>query len=151
MAAFLFFMVATETFIRKACVSDLERILAIESMSQVMPWSFGDFIHELNRLDAEFWVLCDEYGVVQGYGIFRVILDECYVINLTVEEGQRRKGVGSLLMQYIINRAHEYGCNRIVLDVRKDNYPAIAFYKKWGFTTAGCSDNAKHCVMIKNI
>lgn len=137
--------------IRKATVFDLQQISSIEAVSHVMPWSLMDFTSELSRPDAEFWLICDEKNRVQGYIIFRLILNECYLINITVANSLRRRGIGSLLMQHMITRAAKCGCDRIVLDVRRDNAAASAFYEKWGFEPAGGPGSGESYVMTKNI
>ncbi len=137
--------------LRKATLFDLQQISTIEAVSHVMPWSFGDFMSELQRPNAEFWLICDENNCVQGYIIFRLIFNECYLINITVATGRRRCGIGSLLMQHMLIRAGDCGCDRIVLDVRRDNAVALAFYEKWGFEPAGKPGSCASCVMTKKI
>jgi ribosomal-protein-alanine N-acetyltransferase len=137
--------------IRKATLSDLHQVSSIEAVSHTTPWSLGDFTSELQRPDAEFWLICDENNRVQGYIIFRLILNECYLINITVADGRRRRGIGSLLMQHMIIRAGGRGCDRIVLDVRRDNAAALAFYEEWGFEPAGGPGLSGSYVMTKNI
>lgn len=137
--------------LRRATVSDLQQVFTIEAVSHVMPWSLRDFISELSMPNAEFWLICDENNCVQGYIIFRLILNECYLINITVASGRRRCGIGSLLMQYMITRASNCGCNRIVLDVRRDNAVALAFYEKWGFELVSKPGSCASYVMTKNI
>lgn len=137
--------------IRKATVSDLQQICAIEAVSHATPWTLNDFVSELDRTDSEFWLICDENNRVQGYIVFRLILNECYLINITVADTWRRRGIGSLLMQHMITRAGKCGCDRIVLDVRRDNVAASAFYEKWGFESAGGPGSSADYVMTKNI
>lgn len=47
------------------------------------------------------------------------------------------KRVGAALMQACLTEALARGCDLIWLDVWEENPRAIAFYKKWGFVTAG--------------
>jgi ribosomal-protein-alanine N-acetyltransferase len=137
--------------IRKAEPADLSQVYAIEIVSHAVPWTWGDFVSELIRPDAEFWLMCGENNQVQGYIIFRLVLDECYVINITVAEANRRMGIGSLLMQHMMAKARKSGCERIVLDVRRDNHGALTFYESLGFESAGCANAGKDYIMIKKI
>lgn len=137
--------------IRRATLFDLQQIAAIEAVSHVIPWSLEDFTSELHRPDVEFWLICDENNMMHGYIIFRFILNECYLINITVADTWRRRGIGSLLMQHMITRAGKHGCDRIVLDVRRDNEAAMAFYEKWGFEAAARPGYGMSYVMTKNI
>ena len=45
----------------------------------------------------------------------------------------RGRGVGKALMNEIINRGNLYGCAKITLEVREDNYRAQELYKSVGF------------------
>ena len=45
----------------------------------------------------------------------------------------RRKGVADELMAYAFKKVKETGVNKILLEVRAGNLPAIALYKKHGF------------------
>lgn len=47
------------------------------------------------------------------------------------------RGVGAALMIACLEEASRRGCDLIWLDVWEQNHRAIAFYRKWGFTTAG--------------
>ena len=45
----------------------------------------------------------------------------------------RNLGYGSQTLNQIISLAKEIGIKQVHLQVRKDNYPAIRLYKKYGF------------------
>ena len=47
------------------------------------------------------------------------------------------KGVGSELMQVVIQEARLRGCDCVWLGVWEENLRAISFYKKWGFHEVG--------------
>ena len=55
------------------------------------------------------------------------------VYHLAVEEGYRRQGVGSMLMEALERRLREKGCIRFYLLVTKDNLEAIHFYESQGW------------------
>lgn len=54
--------------------------------------------------------------------------DEFYVAALSVDEGSRRRGIGSALIDGVLR---EYGA--VVLDVNIDNVDAVRFYQRHGF------------------
>jgi len=67
-------------------------------------------------------------------------------------------GLGTYLMQVLIEKAQECGYEQIELNVSGKNERAIALYQKMGFTQVGCIPNAiKHkdgaydsdCIMVK--
>ncbi|MGC8736456.1 MAG: GNAT family N-acetyltransferase [Dissulfurimicrobium sp.] len=132
--------------VRPAREADLPWILAIEEASHPRPWSRMDFEKELGGCSplSHLWVTVPvEAGIVArcgvvGYVCFRWIapVQEVYIINLTVAPDFRRCGVAAGLMDICVRWAKRRKGMRVVLDVRRDNLPAIAFYKKMGFVAA---------------
>ena len=126
--------------IRPAREDDLPQILAMEKISHPRPWSRKDFEAELDGhvSFSYFWVAvsADALSKVAGYICFGWIAGEVYIINLTVAPGFRRQGVAARLMDVCIKWARMHKGKMVVLDVRRDNLPAIAFYEKAGFMMA---------------
>jgi len=58
--------------------------------------------------------------------------DTCYIAELIVSDGFRDQGVGSALMDNLIERMTSQGCVEISVSTMPDNYAAIRFYKKHG-------------------
>ena len=52
--------------------------------------------------------------------------------DLIVLHSHRRRGVGSRLMQAVVNYARQHDCCSVTLEVRRDN-PARAWYRQLGF------------------
>jgi RimJ/RimL family protein N-acetyltransferase len=83
----------------------------------------------------------DEGG--EAVGFVHVILDWTNELGhvgqiLVGEEGRRRLGVGSAMMQRVLQACfEEQGLHRTQLFVDEGNEPAIAFYKKHGFKVDG--------------
>ena len=69
-------------------------------------------------------------GIAHGVSPFAVVE---YVV---VDEKQRRRGVGKLLMDYVIARAKEAGCYKIMLTSDKRRDEAHEFYRSLGFETS---------------
>ncbi|KAI3844324.1 hypothetical protein MKX03_005382 [Papaver bracteatum] len=60
--------------------------------------------------------------------------EKCGIItNVTVAESARQQGVGSSMLKFAIEAAKEEGVNKVFLQVRRDNEPALALYRKMGF------------------
>ncbi len=56
-----------------------------------------------------------------------------YLSNIAVYPEYRGKGIGRRLMEHVQQQAQQQGYKTMVLDVEKDNNPAISLYKKIGF------------------
>jgi ribosomal protein S18 acetylase RimI-like enzyme len=139
--------------IRPAREEDLPQIIAMEKVSHPRPWSRKDFEAELDGhvSFSYFWVAIssDALSKVAGYICFRWFADEVYIINLTVAPDLRRRGVAARLMDVCIKWARMRKGTRVVLDVRRDNLPAIAFYEKAGFMMA-CEGRDRSAVSMQD-
>ena len=71
-----------------------------------------------------------ENDKILGYLEIRIVDGVIDIMNLFVNEEDRRKGVATHLMNEIINK-EEY--NRIMLEVNENNKEAIRLYSKLGF------------------
>lgn len=57
-----------------------------------------------------------------------------HIITLDVDPAAQRSGLGSTLMQAAEDRLLRAGCQAIFLEVAVNNLPALAFYKKHGYS-----------------
>lgn len=75
-----------------------------------------------------------------------------YVINLLVDSGYRRKGIGSLLLKTAEEFARKNGARVLMFDTAIDNIPALNLYFKNGFRICGYNDklydNAKTALYL---
>jgi hypothetical protein len=58
-------------------------------------------------------------------------------MNLGIDPGLRRRGIGTRLVQYAIERGAQRGAVRAFLEVRASNQAAIGLYQRLGFRAAG--------------
>ena len=65
-----------------------------------------------------------------GFIIFETMYEILDILYIVVEPIYRKKGIASLLMQYLINNKD---FEKIMLEVRCDNSNAIRLYKKFNF------------------
>lgn len=102
------------------------------------PWSEDALREELDNEHALFLAAVEEQsGETVGYIGCHVILDEGYIANVAVSQRARRAGVGSALVQALLERAAQRGAVLVTLEVRASNAPAIGLYQKWGFVPVG--------------
>ena len=64
-----------------------------------------------------------------------------WVVNLAVDRGYRRRGIGTALLQETRKWAREEGLRRIMLEATTKNHPALSLYQKLGFQFAGFNDD----------
>lgn len=83
---------------------------------------------ELSSTDAIYNYMDDEK--VLGYLEFRLVDGVLDIMNLFVNEENRREGIATKLMNEMINK-EDY--TRIMLEVNENNNEAIRLYNKLGF------------------
>lgn len=86
----------------------------------------------LNELDnnpfAKYLVLIEDNNII-GYIYYSDIYERAEINQIEILEIHRNCGKASLLLEKMINNVNK----DITLEVKKDNYPAIALYKKYNF------------------
>jgi ribosomal-protein-alanine N-acetyltransferase len=75
----------------------------------------------------------DLQSSIIGFFIFYTVLDEMHVLDITVAKEMQLKGIGSLMLDRIINTNAGKGIKHFFLEVRVSNSAAINLYKKFGF------------------
>ena len=76
-----------------------------------------------------------------GFLILSTVLDEAELLEVAVSENFRRSGIASELMNEIFEWCKKNGIVQIFLEVRESNFPARAYYRKFGFTEDGVRKN----------
>lgn len=125
-------------FLRRMERSDIDRVLEIEKESFQVPWSRKLFLDEFDRGYSYNYAVCDrEKGDIQGFIIFWVLFEECHILNISVAEGMRRRGLGKWLIMQCEEIAKREGASYLYLEVREGNEPAKNLYRKLGFRFIG--------------
>ena len=94
-------------------------------------------IHEIKNLNG--FVFIHEEQIVACI-LYKVTGQECEIVSLDSKlEGQ---GIGSTLIQLVIDKAKSLDCRRIWLITSNDNIRAIKFYQKRGFDMVRIHRNA---------
>lgn len=76
-----------------------------------------------------------------GFVLARVAADEAEILTLAVLPGERRHGLGRLLLQAACDQAASHGATSMFLEVAAGNTAARALYAAEGFTQAGLRKN----------
>ena len=110
----------------------LSALTELEKQCFSSPWSEEALREELQNPCAHFHVaLCD--GVVAGYLGCHHIGGEGFVTNVAVFPAFRRRGIARALIAAALDAPIE----RLSLEVRVSNEPAIALYASLGFVNEG--------------
>jgi len=121
--------------LREAVADDLDAVSEIEGRAFPFPWPRQAFAQELINEWSRFELVCDGDGAIAGYLVYWVVEDELHVLNIAVDPGRHRGGIGRELMWHIEAVCRDRDVNYITLEVRVSNAAAIALYGSLGFET----------------
>ena len=76
-----------------------------------------------------------------AYAGLWTIMDEGHITNIAVDPSYRRMGIGSRLMESVIEIAQRSKLRGLTLEVRVSNTEAISMYKRFGFKIEGLRKN----------
>jgi [ribosomal protein S18]-alanine N-acetyltransferase len=114
--------------------ADLEEVDLIERVSFKEPWPAQTFADELTKPFARVDVARLE-GRVIGFANYWLVAGETSLLAIAIHPDQRRRGHAALLLAHVVEASRRAGCERVFLEVRRGNLPAIALYQRHGFST----------------
>ena len=123
--------------IRKMTPVDVPGVAAIEKLCFSQPWSEKSFLDSLERQDTVFLVCADETDTARAYVGMYVSFDEAEITNVAVDPQWRGLGYAQALIAEAKRCMKLQQIQRILLEVRDSNVPAISLYKKYGFFEIG--------------
>ena len=130
--------------IREMTPQDVPAAALIERTVFSMPWKEADFLEMIEADYAYYYVACTEdSGTEKIVGIIglRDISGEGEITNVAVEPEFRRRGIGRLMLDKVLEEARQLGIRDITLEVRESNAGAIKLYEKAGFVGEGVRPN----------
>ena len=121
--------------------SDAKELAVLDKECFSVPWSEKSFMEEAENNLATYYVFKEDDKIL-GYGGVWKVSDEGQITNIAVLPEYRKRGIASQLLEKII----EVCCDvdRIILEVRESNIPAICLYEKYGFIKVGIRKNFYH-------
>ncbi|WP_139905661.1 ribosomal protein S18-alanine N-acetyltransferase [Clostridium thermarum] len=114
----------------------IEGVLNVSMLSFPITWSKESFEQELSNRYARYVVAVKD-GIVVGFGGMWIIIDEAHITNIAVHPEFRGFGIGSMLVDALMNICKIEGVTAATLEVRVSNFKAINLYKKFGFVEEG--------------
>ena len=117
-------------------VSLLPQVLDIERRAYPFPWSEGIF-RDCLKAGYSGWVLTEEPGLVVGYALMSMAVDEAHVLNLCIDPDYQQQGLGRMLLDHMIRLARAANATIVLLEVRRSNKAAIHLYESHGFQRLG--------------
>ena len=84
-------------------------------------------VHDASRSPA---LICATDGRIVGLATYEITGDQCEL--LTLDAFDRGRGIGSRLLEAVIDLARNKGCRRVWLVPSNDNLDAVRFYQRRG-------------------
>lgn len=79
-------------------------------------------------------MVLDKDGQMITFAYIQSLQTTGYVRQIVVDSNYRRKGFGHFMMLEVIKHFRAVGCNRMCLNVKVDNYPALNLYNSFGMS-----------------
>ncbi len=116
-------------------VSDIEEVMTIENDLFGDHWSYANFLYEIKENDyATMYKLTLDDKIV-GYVGYMRLYERAEITSIAVSRDHQGQGYGKMLLEFILDRAKDDGCEVVSLEVRVDNDRALRLYEKYGFVT----------------
>ena len=118
---------------RDAGLGDVAKVASIEAQSFSNPWQPDTFRSLIAQDRAHIPVAEVPGDGLVGYAVFWWVKDQGELANLAVLEGYQGRGIGSALLDIVLDRASDEGVMELFLEVRRSNERAMALYRSRGF------------------
>ena len=131
---------------------DAEAVAAVERESFPTPWSREDFWREASN-DFACYIVALEDAEIIGFGGCWISFEEAQVTNIALTSAQRGRGLGKDLMTRLMCAVAARGAERMTLEVRPSNTPALRLYEGLGFAAIGVrkkyyQDNGEDAILM---
>lgn len=113
----------------------LDEVVAIEAAAYDHPWTRGNFVDSLRSgYQAQ---LLGANGVVLGYFVAMMGVDEVHLLNITVAPAWQGQGWGRVILDALAVWARGQGAQWLWLEVRASNARAQRIYEHHGYRRVG--------------
>ena len=122
--------------IRKMTIEDFEKIS--DNLEEKFDefWKPSILKSELENPNSHYVVAIEDEEVLGFAGII-VSLDDSEITNIVVRKDIRKKGIGTMLLEKLIEMSKDLKKDSISLEVNEKNYAAIKLYESLDFKALG--------------
>ena len=125
---------------RRSVPADATGIARLEEEIFSDPWSYRD-VQDLICTEGSMCFTAIDGGEVIAYVIGRLIAPEGEIYRVAVKPEKRQRGIGYRLLDYAVKTSKGHGLERLFLEVRSRNLPAVKLYTAYGFKQIGLRKN----------
>ncbi len=99
-------------------------------------WNYSILVQEFSNENTTY-IVARQDGQILGFAGILTIIDEANIMNIVTKKSKRNLGIGSLLLQNLINISKQKKLKSITLEVNEHNINAIKLYEKFNFGKIG--------------
>ena len=125
---------------RRSVPADATGIAELEEKIFSDAWSYRD-VQDLICTEGGMCFTAIDNGEVVAYVIGRLIAPEGEIYRVAVAPHKRQRGIGYRLLDYAVKTSKGQGLERLFLEVRSKNVPALRLYTAYGFKEIGVRKN----------
>jgi len=103
-------------------------------------WNFNVFSTELQNENSTYFVAKIDDEIVGFAGVWNDTFD-FHITNIVTKKKYRHQGIGTKLLETLINFSKEKQTNSLTLEVNENNAQAISLYEKYNFKKIGIRKN----------
>lgn len=119
-------------------IEDARAIAQIHAEGFPRGWPISEFSDYLaDTQGAAVLIACNSRRQIAGFALFRLSGDEGELLTLAVGRKWRGKGIGAAIMRAAFEDLPTSSVRRVFLEVEEGNAPALALYRRLGFTQIG--------------
>ena len=122
--------------IKKMTVFDLDSIAENLQTDYDDFWNYNVFKSELENENSKY-IVAHQNNCIVGFAGIWIAIDVAHITNIVVKKDLRKTGIGTLLLQELINMCKNLQIKEITLEVNEHNVSAIKLYEKFGFKQVG--------------
>jgi ribosomal-protein-alanine N-acetyltransferase len=132
----------TEVRIRVGAAEDVLEVLALERGTAEAPhWGESEYAAMIGRDESGYvrrrLLVAEAEGALVGFAVGKVAGDVAELESVAVDSRARRKGIGRMLCEGVIDWSRQQGAAAIELEVRAASGEAIDLYRGLGFVAVG--------------
>lgn len=140
-------------FIRRMTMADVDQVYALELAVFSTPWSRQSFVDEMGKNVCARYLVAEAQGEILAYAGAWLVMEEGHITNVAVTEQCRGQGLGTQIVQELMQYAANMGVQYMTLEVRKSNLAAQKLYHKLGFIELGVrkryyEDNGEDALLL---
>lgn len=119
---------------------DMTEVLEIEQQSFDFPWTEEDFLCCLRQRNC-IGMVAEHQERIVGFMIYELLKSQLHILNFATSASARRQGVGTQMIEKLINKLTQQRRQEIRLEVRDGNLPAQLFFRNQGFSATNVLRN----------